>query len=127
MPKKHKQDDHFFFQVSKNLMQLGLDLVYGPNLITICSQTKNKKRNDFTFLQAFQDLLQIAPDIFEKTFLEDLVPNTPIQNKGKGVSRRKNTARFIQVELKAVEEKEEEISEVQISLRGRIIRNTCKM
>lgn len=82
----------------------------------------------FYFSKAFQDFLRIALEIFKETFLDDLVPNTPVQNKGKGVPRRKNTAGTIQVGLGTVEEeREEEISEDRISSRGRIILNTCKM
>ena len=75
-----------------------------------------------------KDFLRIAPDIFEETFLDDLVPNTLIRNKGKGVHKRKNTAGMTQVGLGTVEEeREEEISEVRISSRGRIIRSTRKI
>ena len=57
-----------------------------------------------------------------------LVSNTLIQNKGKGIPKRKNTAGSVQVGLEVVEEeKEEKVSEVRVSTRGRIIRNTRKM
>ena len=79
-------------------------------------------------INAFQDLLRIELDIFEELDLDDLVLNTTIQNKGKGLSRKKNTTGSVQVGLGVVEEeKEEEVSEVRISSRGRIIRNTRKM
>ena len=108
-------------------MRLGPDLIYGSNPVTVRSLPKNKKRDDSTYSKVFQDFLRIAPDIFEETFLDDLVPNTPVQNNAKGVPRRKNTPETIQVGLGTVEEeREEEISEVRISSRGRIIRNTRK-
>ena len=73
-------------------------------------------------------LLQIEPDLFEDLVLDDLVSYTPAQNKGKGVSQRKNTTGSIQAGLEVLEEeREEEVSEIRISSRGRIIRNTCKM
>ena len=74
-------------------------MIYRSNSVTVCSLPKNKKRDDSTFSKDFQDFLRIAPDIFEETFLDDLVPNTLVQNKGKSVPRRKNTAGTIQVGL----------------------------
>ena len=77
---------------------------------------------------AFQDLLQIEPDLFEDLVLDDSVSYTPDQNKGKGVPRRKNTIGSIQAGLEVLEkEREEEVLEVWISSRVRIIRNTRKM
>ena len=79
-------------------------------------------------INAFQDLLQIEPDIFKELDLDDLISNTTTQNKGKAVSRRKNTTGLVQVGLGVVEEeKDEEILEVRISAQGRIICNTRKM
>ncbi len=105
LAQKERQDDRYFFQVSKTLMPLGPDLIYGPNLIssknikTSGTSARNKKREDQALINAFQDFIQIEPDIFEELDLDDLVSNTPIQNKGKGVSRKKNTTRSVQVGL----------------------------
>ena len=102
---KERQDDRYFFQVSKTLMRLGPDLIYGPNLIssknikTSGTSARNKKREDQALINAFQDFIQIEPDIFEELDLDDPVSNTPIQNKGKGVSRKKNITRSVQVGL----------------------------
>ena len=79
-------------------------------------------------VNAFQDPLQIGPDVFEELVSNDLIFNTPIQNKEKGVSRRKNTTGSVQIGLRTVEdEREEEVSAVRMSSRGLIIRNTRKM
>ena len=135
LAQKEKQDDRYFLQVSKTLMRLGPDLIYGSNPSISSKNTKtsgtsarNKKREDQALINAFQDLLRIEPDIFKELDLDDLVSNTTIQNKGKGISRKKNTTGSIQVGLGVVEEeKEEEILEVRVSSRGRIICNTRKM
>ena len=51
-----------------------------------------------------------------------------MQNKGKGIPQRKNIAGSVQVRLEVVEkEKEEKVSEIRISMQGRIIRNTRKI
>ncbi len=47
--RKQKQDDRFFFQVSKDLMQLGPDVIYGPNFVIPQSLPRNKKRDDSIF------------------------------------------------------------------------------
>lgn len=74
-------------------------------------------------INEFQDLLRTEPDVFEELDLDDLVPNTPIQNKGKDVPRKKNTTRSVHVGLGTVEGKrEEKVSEIWNSLQGRIIR-----
>ena len=126
--RKQKQDDRFFFQVSKDLMRLGPDLIYGPNLVAPQSLPKNKNRDNSTFQDAFQDLLQISPNIFEETISGDLGLKIPAQNKGKGVSRKKNTTGFVQGDTELIEEgRGEEVLEVRVSSRGRIIRNTRKM
>ena len=66
--------------------------------------------------------------VFEELVLDDLISNTPIQNKGKDIPRRKNTTGSVQVGLETVEEEgEEKGSEIPMSTRGRIIRNTRKM
>ena len=79
-------------------------------------------------INAFQDFLQIEPDVFEGLVLDGLVSNTPIQNKKKCVPRRKNITESVQVGLETMEkDRKEEVLEVQISSRGRIICNTCKM
>lgn len=41
--KKQKQDDRFFFQISKNLIGLEPDLIYGSNLVTVFLLPRNKK------------------------------------------------------------------------------------
>ena len=64
-------------------MRLGPDLIYGPNLVTPRSLPKNKKRDDSIFQNAFYDLLQITPDIFEETVRGDLGPKTSEGNKEK--------------------------------------------
>lgn len=66
--------------------------------------------------------------VFEELVLDDLISNAPIQNKGKDIPRRKNTTGLVQVGLETVEEEgEEKVSEIPISTRARIIRNTRKM
>lgn len=109
-------------------MRLGPDLIYGPNLMVPRSLPKNKKRDDSIFQDAFQNLLQISPNIFEETISGDLGLKIPAQNKGKGVSRKKNTTGLVQGDVKLIEEwREEDILEVRVSSRGRITRNTRKM
>ena len=135
LAQKEKQDDRYFLQVSKNLMRLGPDLIYGPNppissknTENISSSTRNKKYDNQVLANAFQDLLRIEPDVFEELVLDGPVSNTVMQNKGKGIPKRKNTAGSVQVRLEVVEkEKEEKVSEIRVSTRGRIIRNTRKM
>ncbi len=132
---KEKQDNCYFLQASKDLMRLGPDLIYRPNLSVSSKNTqspgpsaRNKKRGDSTFINAFQDLLQIEPDLFEDFVFDDPVSYTPAQNKEKSVFRRKNTTGSIQAGLEVLEEeREEEVSKIHISSRGRIIRNTRKM
>lgn len=132
---KDKQDSRYFLQVSRDLMRLGPDLIYGSNppvsskiTKTPSSSARNKKRGDSSLINAFHDLLQIKPDLFEDFILDDPVSYTPAQNKGKGVPRRKNTTRSIQARLEALEEeREEEVSKTRISSRGRIIRNSRKL
>ena len=49
-------------------------------------------------------------------------------NRGKGIPKRKNTAGSVKVRLEMMEEeKEEKVSEVQVSTQGRIILNTRKI
>ena len=90
LAQKEKQDNCHFFQASKNLMRLGPDLVYGPNPSISSKNTKNPNssaRNkivgDSVLKNAFQDLLQIEPDLFEDLVLDDPVSYMPAQNKGK--------------------------------------------
>ena len=109
-------------------MQLGPDLIYGPNPATPRLLPKNKKRDDLIFQNAFYDLLQITPDIFAETVIGDLKSKASVQTKGKGVSKKKNTARLVQDDRKLVEREEnEKVLGVGVSTRGRIIRKTCKM
>ncbi len=65
-------------------------MIYGPNLFISSKNTKTsdtsaqkEKREDQTLINAFQDLIQIEPDIFEELNLDDLIPNTSIQNQKK--------------------------------------------
>ena len=103
-------------------------MIYGPNLVTPRLLPKNKKRDDSIFQNAFYDLLQITPDIFAKTVIGDPKSKTPIQAKGKGVSKKKNTAGLVQDDRKLVEKKEKEkVLGVWVNTRGRIICNTSKM
>ena len=126
--RKEKQDDRLFFLVSKDLMRLGPDLIYGPNPVTPRPLPKNKKQDDSIFQNAFYDLLQITPDIFEETVMGELGSKTSARNKGKGVSRKKKTAGLVQDDGELVEKgKKEKVLEVRVSTRGRIIRNTRKM
>ena len=109
-------------------MRLGPDLIYGPNLVIPQSLPKNKKRDDSIFWDAFQDLFQISQNIFEETDLEDPGLKLPVQNKGQGVSRKKNTTGLVQGDIELIEERrKEEVLEVRVSSRGRIICNTRKM
>ena len=92
MAQTEKQDNRYFLHASKDLMRLGPDLVYGPNPFVSSRNTKNpgssarnKKRGDSTLINAFQDLLQIEPDLFEDLVVDDPVSYKPAQNKGKGV------------------------------------------
>ena len=87
--KKEKQDDRLFFLVSKDLMRLGPDLIYGPNPVISCLLPKNKKRDDSIFQNAFYGLLQITPDIFAEPVIGNLGSKKSVQSKGKGISRRK--------------------------------------
>lgn len=110
--KKQKQDDRYFLQVSKDLMRLGPELIYGPNSSTPSSKNttnpdslaRNKKRGDLIITHAFQNHLRIAPDHFEELVVDELVSNTPVRGKGEAVSRKKNTSGSIQGEVGVVEE-----------------------
>ena len=53
-------------------MRLGPDLIYRPNFVTPQSLPKNDKREHFIFQNAFYNLLQISPDIFEDTVIDKL-------------------------------------------------------
>ena len=115
LAQKEKQDDRYFLQVSKNLLRLGPDLIYGPKPLISSKNTKNsgssarnKKREDQSLMNAFQDLLRIGPDVFEELVSDDLVLNTPIRNKEKGLPRRKSTTGSLQVGLGTVEKEREE-------------------
>lgn len=137
--KRQKQGYRDFLAFTKSLMRLGPDLLYGPipfsltisfskNITGGISLTRYKNRNDLIVTSAFQDLLQISPDIFQEFVLDNLVSKKPVLAKEKGVSKRKKTSRLIQSELGIVgKKKEEEILANRISTRGHIIRNTRKM
>ncbi len=73
-------------------MRPGFDLIYmlnppfsSKNIKNPGSSARNKKCEDHTLINAFQDLLQIEPDVFKELALDDLVSNTSILNKEKGV------------------------------------------
>ena len=90
LTQKEKQDNCYFLQSSKDLMQLGSDLIYGLNLSVFSKNNqssgpsaRNKKRGDSTFVNVFQDLFQIEPDLFEDLVLNDQVSCIPAQNKRK--------------------------------------------
>ena len=75
-----RQANRYFLQVSKNLMRLGPDLIYGPNPSISSKNTKNpdslarnKKFKDQALINTFQDLLRIKPDVFEELVLDNLV------------------------------------------------------
>ncbi len=93
--RKEKQDDWLFFLVSKDLIRLRPALIYGPNPVTPRPLPKNKKQDDSIFQNAFYDLLQIIPDIFEETVIGDLGSKTSARDKRKDVSRKKNTAGLV--------------------------------
>lgn len=74
------------------------------------------------------DLLQITPDIPAETVTGDPKSKTSIQTKGRGVSKKKNTAVLVQDDEKLVDRGEQEkFSGIRVSKRGRIIRNMSKM
>ncbi len=126
--RKEKQDDRLFLLVSKVLMRLGPDLIYRPNPVTPRPFPKNKKQNDSIFQNAFTNLLQITPDIFEETIIGDLRSKTFVRDKRKGVSRKKNTAGLVHDDGELVEKEEKEkVLEVRVNTRVRIICNTRKM
>lgn len=75
--------------VSKDLMRLGPDLIYGSNPVTPCLLPKNKKQDDSIFKNAFYDLCQITPDIFAETILGDPDSKTSVRAKGKVCQERK--------------------------------------
>ncbi len=95
LARKEKQDDRMFFLVSKDLMRLAPDLIYGPNPVTPRSLPKNKKRDNSIFQNAFSDLLQITPDIFEEKVMGKLGSKTSTRNKGKGVCIKKEKNRWV--------------------------------
>ncbi len=123
----------------KSPIKLGPDLIYEPkpfsstassskNTTSGISLIRHKKNNNPIVTSVFQDLLQISPDIFEEFVLDDLIAKKPVPAKKKGVSKRINTTRLIQSGLGMVEkEKGEEILDVRIRSRSRIICNTRKM
>ncbi len=64
LAQKERQDDRYFLQVSKTLMRLGPDLIYGPNppissknTKTLGTSARNKKHEDQGLINAFQDLI----------------------------------------------------------------------
>ncbi len=104
LAQKEKQAIRYFLQVSKNFMQLVPDLIYGSNPPISLKNTKNpgflaqnKKCEDLPLINAFQNLLRIQLDVFEELVLNDLISNTLIRNKEKGISKRKNITWSVQV------------------------------
>ncbi len=128
LAKKKKQDDRLFFLVSKDLMRLGPDLIYGLNPVTPRSLPKNKKQDDSIFQNAFSNLLQITPDIFEERVTGDLGSKTSARNKEKGASRIIKITGLVKDDRELVEKEEKgKVLEIRVSTQGRIICNTCKM
>ena len=83
-------------------MRLGLDLIYGrnppissKNTENIHSSTQNKKYDNQVLEYAFQNLLWIEADVFEKLVLDGSVSNTIIQNKGKSIPKTQNTTGLV--------------------------------
>ncbi len=114
--KRRKQGYQDFLVATKSLMRLVPDLLYGlvPSPSTAPSSknttggipsTRHKNRNDPIVTSAFQNLLQISPDIFQEFDLDNLVSEKPVLAKEKGVSKRQKTPRLIQSELGVVEKK----------------------
>ena len=58
--RKEKHDNRLFFFVSKDLMLLEPDLIYGSNPVTPRFLPKNKNRDNSIFQHAFYDFLQIT-------------------------------------------------------------------
>ena len=86
--KKEKQDDWLFFLISKNLIQLLPDLIYGLHPVIPRHLSKNKKQDDFIFQNDFYNLLQFILNIFVETVIGDLGLKKSVQSKGKSVSRK---------------------------------------
>ena len=126
--RKEKRDDRLFLLLFKDLMRLGLGLIYGLNPVTPRLLPKNKKQDDSIFRNVFYGLLQITPDIFAEIVTGDPKSKTPVQAKRKSVSKKKNTAGLVQDDRKLIEKEEKEkIWGVWVSTRGCIIHNTSKM
>ena len=100
-------------------------MIYGSYPVTPRSLPK---RDDSIFQNAFMALFQVIADIFEETVVGDLWLKTSARNKGKGESRRKNTTGLVQGDVELLGKGErEEVLEVRVSSRGRVMRNTRKM
>ncbi len=91
-------------------MLLGPDLIYRPKLFLSTAptsknsiggtySTRYKKHNDPTVIFAFQDLLQISPDIFQGFVSDILISKKPVLAKEKGVFKKKKTPGLIQGRL----------------------------
>lgn len=103
-------------------------MIYGPKPVAPQFIPKDKKRDDSDFQNAFNDLLQIMPNIFEEIVMGSLGSKISARNKGKVISRKKSTTGLVQGGVELVGEREKEkVLEVRVSTRGRIIRNTRKM
>ena len=108
-------------------LNLFYQLQHFENTIGDTSSTRHKKRNEPIVISAFQDLLQISPDIFQE-FVRKSVIKKPVLAKEKSECNMEKTPGLIESEWEIVEkEREEEILNVEISTHGRIIRNTRKM
>lgn len=84
-----------FFSYQKILCDWG-PAWYEPNFVTPRPLPKNKKRDDFIFRDAFQDLLRITPGIFQETVVGDLGLRVSARAMGESVSRKKETIGLIQ-------------------------------
>lgn len=116
-------------------MRLGLDLIYrlnptffSKNIENICFLIWSNKYDNQVLASIFQDLFYSESDVFKELVLDGQISNTVIQNKEKGILKRKNNNGSAQVRLEVVEkEKKEKVSEIQVNKRVNIIYNTCKM
>ncbi len=91
------------------------------SIISGISSTIHKKHNNLIVMFAFQDLLQISPDIFQELFLDNFVSKKLVLAKRKSVLKKKKTLGF-----SVAEKKKPLFLGVCISIRGRITCNTRK-
>lgn len=114
--KWQKQRYQNFLVMTKSLIRLGPNLLYGSisSLSTILSSknttdriplTRQKNHNNPIVMSAFWDLLPISPDIYYEFDLDNLVLEKLILAKDKGVLKKKKISRLIQSELQVVGKK----------------------